>query len=371
MAYARGLLARWGDDLHFVAVHPWFGYGHLPRRRTLTFLDETERRWDASGRLSHGATIKQAARTLIELAPLARRPAARKSVYVQASPHHLDDPKLVARILRRERARMICLVHDLIPLQHPEYARPEGDARHRIRINTVARHAHAVLTNSAATAAALDPWLKGRSPAPLVRIAHLGTRDMNMAQASPIVGAEQPYFVCVGTIEPRKNHLLLLHIWRQLAERHTLPDVPKLLVIGRRGWENEQVVDMLERCHALAGYVEERADVADQDISRLITGARALLLPSFAEGFGMPVTEALAAGVPVICSDIPALREAGSDAPDYLDPLDGPTWIRYITDFASHGPLRAAQLVRISRWQPPTWRTHIDIVSDLIERAAV
>ena len=56
-------------------------------------------------------------------------------------------------------------------------------------------------------------------------------------------------------------------------------------------------------------------------------GARAVLLPSFAEGFGMPVAEALAAGVPVIASDIAALREVGGDVPEYLDPIDGLGWL--------------------------------------------
>jgi glycosyltransferase involved in cell wall biosynthesis len=70
-------------------------------------------------------------------------------------------------------------------------------------------------------------------------------------------GDGRPYFVCIGTIEPRKNHLLLLHLWRHLAETMPAESVPRLVIIGRRGWENEQVVDMLERCPTLKRYVEE------------------------------------------------------------------------------------------------------------------
>src|SRR5690606_37563007 len=94
----------------------------------------------------------RAARRLFALRPR-RIPASggKPRVYLQASPHHLDRPELVARILRREKARFVCLVHDLIPIEFPEYARPGGAARHRKRMDTLGLHADALIANSAAT----------------------------------------------------------------------------------------------------------------------------------------------------------------------------------------------------------------------------
>lgn len=195
----------------------------------------------------------------------------------------------------------------------------------------------------------------------------LGTQEMPAGPAVELVPAE-PYFLCVGTIEPRKNHLLLLNLWRDMAERMPAAAVPKLVIVGRRGWENEQVLDMLDRCPALVPHVEERNGCSDRALRDLLRGARALLLPSFAEGYGMPVAEALSVGTPVICSDLPALHEAGGDAPDFRDPLDGPGWRAAILDHHIGGPLRAAQLGRVPRWRSPTWGQHIDIVCDAIER---
>src|SRR3546814_13103818 len=80
---------------------------------------------------------------------------------------------------------------------------------------------------------------------------------------------------------------------------------------------------MLERAEILRGHVIEAGSVPDNEMNALVAGARAMLMPSFEEGYGMPVIETLSAGVPVICSDIVAHREVGGDAPDYLDPLDG------------------------------------------------
>jgi glycosyltransferase involved in cell wall biosynthesis len=187
-----------------------------------------------------------------------------------------------------------------------------------------------------------------------VLVAPLGV-EAGLAGAAPEV-QDRPYFLCLGTIEPRKNHLLLLHVWRSLAGD---ADAPRLILVGRRGWENENVVDMLERSDAIRGLVVEAGRVGDARLAGLVAGARAVLMPSFAEGFGLPVAEALAAGTPVIASDLPALRETGGGVPDYLDPLDGPGWRAALLDYArSASPRRAAQLERLASWTPPRWDDH-------------
>jgi glycosyltransferase involved in cell wall biosynthesis len=365
MAYARGLLDAFGDRLQFAAVHPLGLYGRLPRNAALRFLDTMEQRWT-----NEDGNIGQ--RSLLDVLPsllalLPKRPGSpTNSVYVQASPHHLTNATLVRRILRRERARFLCLVHDLIPIEYPEYARPNGAAEHGKRIETIVTQADGIIVNSSATKRSLKPWLDRAGRDVDIRVALLGTHAM---PASDVNGrsSNTPYFLCVGTIEPRKNHLLLLNLWRQMAETMRSEDIPHLVIVGRRGWENEQVVDMLERCSAVQGHVEELNGCSDQQMHALLRGARALLLPSFAEGYGMPVAEALSIGVPVLCSDLPALREAGGAVPDYLDPLDGPAWRRHILDYYGNGPLYGAQRARMTEWCAPRWADHIRIVREAID----
>jgi glycosyltransferase involved in cell wall biosynthesis len=181
---------------------------------------------------------------------------------------------------------------------------------------------------------------------------------------------KQPYFVMLGTIEPRKNHWFVLHVWRRLVEVHGAR-APTLVIIGRRGWECENVVDMLERCAPLRGKVIEEGHCSDARLYNYLHHAQALLFPSFVEGYGMPLAEALVMNVPVIASDLPVFREIAADVPDYLDPLDGPGWISSVLDYAAPASQnRQAQLARMEQFQGPTWSQHFKVVDEFIEALA-
>jgi glycosyltransferase involved in cell wall biosynthesis len=290
-------------------------------------------------------------------------------VYLLVSHHHLENRSLITRLKERSRACFICLVHDLIPIEFPEYAKPGQAANHLCRIETAAHCADALIVNSAVTRQALEPHLERAGRAPPVLVAPFGV-DLPLAPVDGNPPFVRPYFVYVSTIEARKNHLLLLNLWRRLATE--LGDsAPLLVLVGQRGWETENVVDMLDRCPALRGTVIEYNAMPDAEMVRLLKGACALLLPSFAEGFGFPLIEALELGIPALCSDIAALRETGGTVPDFIDPLDGPGWRSAILDYAASGsPRRAAQLARLSGWDPPRWDRHFAIVDRFIAEVA-
>ncbi|MES2710962.1 MAG: glycosyltransferase, partial [Pseudomonadota bacterium] len=133
-------------------------------------------------------------------------------------------------------------------------------------------------------------------------------------------------------------------------------------------WENENVLDLLERCTVLRGLVTETGNLTDRHVAGLLRGARALLFPSFAEGYGLPLAEALALGTPAICCNIAALREVGGDVPEYLDPLDGAAWRQRVLDFARpDSRAREAQLRRLTLWRRPRWDEHFAEVDGLLD----
>ena len=361
LAYARTLARQFPDRLRFVAYNYFDGgFRRLPTRRTADLIAGIAPAWD-EGRM--GAVRTCALLRLIEGMTIAPRLPRRygggsRPLYLNVSTHPLHLVDAVGRMLARTGAVFVPLIHDLIPISHPEYVPPAWTEYHHRRLQTIAQFADGVISNSATTAA----QIRARFPALPVIAAHLGA-DLGAIGSPPTQGApSEPYFLCVGTIEPRKNHLLLLQIWRRLVETMG-PATPRLVLVGRRGWENEQVLDVLHRCEAIRQHVSELGMVSDNRLATLIGGARALLMPSFVEGYGLPVAEALAAGVPAICSDIPAHREIGRGVPDLLDPLDGPGWTRAIAEFAgADSALRRAQLARLAGWPIPTWQAHLDTV---------
>ena len=144
-----------------------------------------------------------------------------------------------------------------------------------------------------------------------------------------------------------------LGVRRRLAERMGAGDAaPRAAFPGRRGWENEAIIDQLERAPAILRHVHEVNNLGDREVARLIRGASALLSPSFAEGFNLPVIEALSLSTPVIASDIPVHRELAAGA-RLVDPLDGPGWLAAI-DAALAGCLPRRSFA------PPTWEAHFE-----------
>lgn len=363
LAYARHLLA--GKATHcFAARHALGGIGLLPAAPTEEFIGRLAAMWRDGGPGRERRAVAMLARRL-PYAALTGGAALRRSlgefpgraVYLVVSHQNLDRPRPIARLKAATGAHFICLIHDLIPLDFPHLTRPGQTARHRRRIATAASLADAVIVNSAATRDALDAHL-GNREVPVV-VAPLGV-DLPRMAAPP--GDVTPYFVCLGTIEARKNHAVLLDVWQRLAAERS-GQTPRLLLIGQRGFGSEGI---LNRLAALRDVVIERADVPDQILAALLRGAWALLLPSLAEGFGLPVAEALSLGVPVLCSDLPALRESSAGVPEYLDPHDAAAWHKAVVDFVTDLPRRQAQLARLERWRPSLWSTHFAIVDPLI-----
>ncbi|RKP47729.1 glycosyltransferase family 4 protein [Pararobbsia silviterrae] len=292
----------------------------------------------------------------------------KRSILLHTSHNGMEYPRYYGAMAKRQ-IRSVFMVHDLIPMTHAEYCRPGIDAAHRKRIHTALRLADGLIMNSTATLDTLtDEAHRADLRVPPGVVAHLAPGNTPHAPGARPIDA--PYFVMLGTIEPRKNHWFMLHVWRRLVERLGAA-APKLVVIGHRGWESENTFDMLDRCMHLQDTVIEESDCSDERLAAWLHHARALLFPSFVEGYGMPIIEALAMHVPVIASDIPVFREIAGDTPDFLDPLDGPGWLARIEAYAKHESIeRDAQRARIAAFRTPTWHEHFAHVDRFLETLA-
>lgn len=263
--------------------------------------------------------------------------------------------------------RPIYLIHDLIPITHPEFCRAGERERHAKRMRAALATATGIIGNSQATLDALRHFGASEGlPQPSELAGLLGSTSLPRPAAAP--APSRPTFVVLGTIEARKNHLLLLHIWSRLVARLGIA-APRLIIIGQRGWEAEQVYDILDRGEALRDHVVELSGASDEEVAFHLSSAKALLFPTLAEGYGLPLVEALELGVPVIASDLPVFREIGQDIPTYLNPIDGIGWEQAIIDYAAdHSVTRAAQLQRISQFHAPRWTDHFRAVEDWLPK---
>lgn len=337
LAIGLDLADRFGPRCHFVhaGLHGVRRLDTALGRRILSHLDAT---WnDGEGEpISRARALRLTLRSWLgprrdSFADL----ATAETTYVVASHSGVGKVKGAMRRLDPQGLmQRLVYLHDLIPIEYPEFQRPETLPQFVAYLDELMDTPVRVVSNSADTARRMIAYAARRNyrlTGTDVVIPHLAFRSAPMAalgeRVQAVIDDPRPYFVTLGTIEPRKNHLLLLHIWRELVAG---AEPPRLCIVGKRGWENENVVDILDRCPVLGDHVLEFGSLSDGEVQALLRHSRALLFPSFAEGLGIPLLEATALGIPSIVSDIPVFHEIAPPGTVFLSPVDGLGWMREI-----------------------------------------
>lgn len=256
-------------------------------------------------------------------------------------------------LARQIGAKVAVMLHDAIPLSHPQFCRPESVGRYRTMIALVDDQADVIVTTAAATrreiARHLDrehDWI----------VSPLGVKKAKPASPAPAGG--KPRFVTVSTVEPRKNHGLLLDVWQRLASNLSPEELPELHIVGRRGWHEDAFFARLEKAVARGAGVYWHEGLDDAAVMRLVESATAFLFPSHVEGFGLPVMEAAARGVPCIVSDLEVFREILGDYPVYLNASDAYAWEKTIMRHVRDGQSRLDGY-RKPPLALPSWEDHV------------
>ena len=198
-------------------------------------------------------------------------------------------------------------VHDLVPLRFPDWVEPETLRMHGPKYEHAAQTCDRIFVNSRFTGGEVVELLG--VPEERVVVAYPGI-DPIFSPAGEAADLGGPYVLGVGTLEPRKNLPALVTAFALLRRRH--PELT-LALAGLEGWEERPLEAEGVR---LLGFV------SDEELVRLYRGAAAFAYPSRFEGFGIPVVEALASGVPAVVSSHPSLNEASGEAALRVDPND-------------------------------------------------
>jgi glycosyltransferase involved in cell wall biosynthesis len=301
-----------------------------------------------------GARLHQAIRIGASLAKYGLRlgsdPAShapRGAIYINASHYPLEQSRHVAWLEARPDVRPVFFIHDLLPVAKPNLFWSAEPARHARRLELLARRGAAAVVASEAVEVMLRDHMRclGRPELPIHRANPpvLSMFDQPIETNERLAAAR--YFVVCGTIEPRKNHLLLVEVWRHLVAEMG-DKAPRLLIVGKRGWRCDQIVQAIAD-PKLRSFVIEANGLSTAAYRVLLGHALALLSPSTNEGYGLPLAEALASGVPAVASDIPSHREQGRGAVLYLPPDRPEDWHHAVTAVAApESRLRADLLAR-------------------------
>ena len=230
----------------------------------------------------------------------------------------------------------VVVVHDAVPWTHPETLTPRGVAWHRRVVAAAARTAALVVVPTQAVADELAAHVDLRE---VLVVGEGVTADLALpadadARAAALDLPER-FLLTVATLEPRKGLDVLL----AALGTPGAPDLP-LLCAGQPGWGGQDPLAMAAQAGLAPGRVRLLGRVSDPDLAVLLDRATALVVPSRAEGFGLPLLEAMAVGTPVVTSDAPALVEVGGGAAR-VTPLDPGALAKALAEVADDEVLRS------------------------------
>jgi glycosyltransferase involved in cell wall biosynthesis len=254
------------------------------------------------------------------------------------------------------RFRRLITVHDLTFLYYPQFLTAESLHYYNGQIERAVRIADHISADSTATKNDLVRLL-GVLPHKVTVVLLAPDpiyRPLDQAACAPILarhGLDRGFMLFTGTLEPRKNLAGLLTAYRALCDRK--PSTPPLVLAGRRGWLYDEIFAQITALK-LADHVRFVENLPNNELVALYNAAALLVLPSFYEGFGLPVLEAMACGTPVVCSGRGSLPEIAGDAallvnPDDLDGLSA-AMERTLEDESLRPQMRERGLANVARF---------------------
>jgi glycosyltransferase involved in cell wall biosynthesis len=352
------------------------GTGRYTRELVSAMAASTPKTWTVAGVTATHRDLSAAAVPDVagpRALPLPRRALTalwERGVHLWPGGDAVHAPTPLAPPAPRRGRRMVVTVHDTVPFTHPETLTRRGAAWHQAMIQRATQRANAIVVPTMAVAEDLARHAPG--PATIAVVPHgvpeAFREDVGSAQVHATeTGLDLPdaYVLAVGTVEPRKG----LDVLIEAMAKPYAPDLP-LVVVGPPGWGEVDLAALAERHGLPTGRLRVLGRISDTDLAVVLRRAAVLAVPSRAEGFGLPVLEAMARGVPVACSDRSSLPEFAGDAALLFDPEDVEA-IRAALERLLGDPRLRAHLSKAGRERAAgfSWRRTAELTAASYERA--
>jgi glycosyltransferase involved in cell wall biosynthesis len=279
---------------------------------------------------------------------------------------------------RRTGARLVHMIHDLFALDHRDWTHPYFGRLFAERLDELAPHVDRWLVNSNFVAGSLRRYLAARSLVAGIDVVPMGWRaagptlaaDADRTVLAKYGLAAGSYLLHVGTVEPRKNLPLLIDAV-QRVHRDLPGAAPSCVLVGRDGWRSDSLHQRLEQLGPDRPRVHWLKTVTDEELPALYRGARFTVVPSLAEGWGLPVQESLAMGVPCIATRAGGIPEVAGELVRYVEPGDLDQLARAIAEWwiDDAALVRAREAIALRMRSPPPLPDWSDAARQVVRSA--
>lgn len=280
---------------------------------------------------------------------------------VNSSWHTFPNRSWLLPELKKRNVRIITLIHDVIPVRFPQFMKDitllrfmEFLTAHMTWADDIVVTTHAVEEDILRLYGEL-----GMRPKPVHVIglgadftAHASKQDeaVDMSIIRKLEGRR--FLLTVGTVEPRKNHKVLVDAYeKKISSLDT-----DVVIVGHIGWNMDELTDRIMNSKKYNRGIYLLTDVNDATLAKLYSMAYMVVFPSYAEGYGLPTIESLISGIPALCSDFPVMREVGGEFCEYF-PADDSTVLADIVEsyVSSEEKYRRLKTRIAEEYNPPRW----------------
>jgi glycosyltransferase involved in cell wall biosynthesis len=267
--------------------------------------------------------------------------------------------KHMAAAKARYGIKLAAFVHDMIPIENGALVERRHALQFRKWLQETLAIADAVLAISKYSRNALIDFAAASGwTVPRVEVIRLGEGFSPRLKVGGGRKIRLPrrYVLFVSTIEIRKNHKLLVRVWRRLIARHGADAVPVLIFAGQVGWMVDDLFADLAACGYLGGKIEHRPGLSDEELAEAYRDCLFTIFPSLCEGWGLPIAESLAHGKFCVAANRTSIPEVGGDLIDYFDPSDDEDALAKVERLLFEPGYLAAREARLrAEYRPSTW----------------